>query len=277
MGDYKIIGEGIINSLKFIKNSPIDKSSVKEREDRAIWKRNTKYKTWKSFWKNNNLGTLTLYEDKHYKICTWKRSKSHDYGFKGYIKEITLNKNATAEEIGKAIIDVFQAAEDYYKENPFNDSTYQIKTIELLDGSNLIVQEPKDKHFINSEDYGVAEIYQGYSYMTGENEESSAEFFIGIASELDCNLDIENVKNIWEEQNGRADFFEFKNDNFGIFNIRAEFKNKKVHKTSYLLQMEDDLLLECSMEVYMPYRRKKLDEKLIKIFDEFSLSCKIKD
>ena len=278
MEDYKTIGKNILNSLNFIKNSPIDKSSAKEREDRAVWKINTKYKTWISFWKNNNHCDITLYEDKHYEISSYKKSKKFNYGYDGCIKKITLTKKTTAEEIGKAIIDVFKAVEDYYKVNPFyDDKVYQIQTIELLNGMNLIVQEPKDEHFINSEDYGVAEIYQGYSYVTGENEKSSAELFIGIASELDCNLGIENVKNIWEEQNGRADFFELKSVNFGIFNIRAEFKNEKVHKTSYLLQMEDDLLLECGMEVYIPNKRKKLDEKLTKIFVEFSLNCKIKD
>ena len=276
--DPIIIGNAIIKTMKFIKKCPPSTSTPNERNSNPVWKENSKYKSEKSFTKNNYRIHFMKKDDGSYIIDSEKKSDSYWRGYNGSIKKITLTKKTTAEEIGKAIIDVFKAAEDYYKENPFNDDkVYQIQTIELLNGSNMIVQEPKDEHFINSQDYGSAEIYQGYSYMTGENEESSAEFFIGIASELDCNLDIENVKNIWEEQNGRADFFEFKNVNFGIFNIRAEFKNKKVHKTSYLLQMEEDLLLECSMEVYMPNRRKKLDEKLIKIFDEFSLSCKIKD
>ena len=53
----------------------------------------------------------------------------------------------------------------------------------------------------------------------------------------------------------------------------------KFIKVIHMLQekMEDDLLLECGMEVYIPNKRKKLDEKLTKIFVEFSLNCKIKD
>ncbi|MBS5691214.1 MAG: hypothetical protein KHW64_03760 [Eubacterium sp.] len=39
-------------------------------------------------------------------------------GYNGCIKSINLPANATAEEIGNAIIDVFKAAEEYYERNP---------------------------------------------------------------------------------------------------------------------------------------------------------------
>ena len=39
-------------------------------------------------------------------------------GYNGCIKSINLSANATAEEIGNAIIDVFKAAEEYYERNP---------------------------------------------------------------------------------------------------------------------------------------------------------------
>ena len=39
-------------------------------------------------------------------------------GYYGCIKSINLPANATAEEIGNAIIDVFKAAEEYYEQNP---------------------------------------------------------------------------------------------------------------------------------------------------------------
>ena len=52
-------------------------------------------------------------------------------------------------------------------------------------------------------------------------------------------------------------------------------KNKHTHKISYLLRQDEDLLLECGMDVHQPNRRKKLDENLIELFKEFVLSCKM--
>ena len=36
---------------------------------------------------------------------------------------------------------------------------------------------------------------------------------------------------------------------------------------------DDDEILECSMEVHQPNRRKKVDEKLTALFQQFALSC----
>ena len=79
----------------------------------------------------------------------------------------------------------------------------------------------------------------------------------------------------WEEFYGKADFFEMQEGDYGIFKLRIEMKNKHTHKISYLLRQDEDLLLECGMDVHQPNRRKKLDENLIELFKEFVLSCKI--
>lgn len=52
-------------------------------------------------------------------------------------------------------------------------------------------------------------------------------------------------------------------------------KNKSTHKISYILPQDEDLLLECGMDVHQPNRRKKLDEKLMELFKDFALSCKM--
>ena len=97
---------------------------------------------------------------------------------------------------------------------------------------------------------------------------------MGIASELDCNLSPENICNCLVELNGKADRLKVENVEYGIFRVRAEMSNKSVHKISYFLQMADDLLLECGMEVHQPNKRKKTDEKLSNLFEQFALSCK---
>ncbi|MBQ2238327.1 MAG: hypothetical protein II321_02690 [Lachnospiraceae bacterium] len=271
--DYVEIGEGIFKSIDFVKESPISKVTSKERDLKAAWRKNSKYKSWISFWKNNNHAFYKLYEDGHYEVYSTKRTVDRKGGYGGCIKKVNLPKEATVEEIGKAVIEVFEAAEEYYHQSPAY-ALYPKKKLELLDGSTLVVKHPKEKHFVDHEDSGAAEIYQCYSYLPKEDGESSAEFFVGIAPELDCNLDVQNIKSRWEEVYGKAEFFEVQEVEYGLFKLRVEMRNKVTHKISYLLQMEEDLLLECGMDVHQPNRRKKLDENLSALFEEFTLECK---
>lgn len=274
MQDYVSIGKNLFKALDFVKNSPLSRLTPKERELEAAWKINSKYKSWVSFWKNNNFAYFKSFEDGHFQIYSIKRSEKKNGGYGDYIKIIDLPSTVSAEEIGKAVIDVFKAAEEYYQKN-LDYVSYPVKKLELLDGSTLTVKCPRDKHFNDCEDCHAAEIYQCYSYLPRTDAESTADFFIGIAPELDCNLDAVNVRSSWEEFYGKADFFEMQDGDYGIFKLRIEMKNKHTHKISYLLRQDEDLLLECGMDVHQPNRRKKLDENLVELFQEFVLSCKM--
>lgn len=177
--------------------------------------------------------------------------------------------------LGKMIIEALDRSRkisDKVAGNPYPE-----KAIELLSGKQLIVSAPRDKHFADEEDNGVCEIYQGYGYYPREDsEESSAEFYLGIAAELDCDMSEENILKAWENQHGKAEFFEVKSVEHGIFKLRAEMRNKSVHRISYLLQIDESELLDCTMELHMPNKRKKLDEKLVGLFEEFAVRCRFK-
>ena len=150
------------------------------------------------------------------------------------------------------------------------------KVITLLNGSEILVEEPDDKHFSDCDDYGLGEIHQVYMYFHREGAEHSAEFYLGIAAELGCDMSQENIRSAWEKQNGKSEFFEVKPTEHGIFKLRAEMRNKSIHRISYLLQIDESELLDCTMELHKPNSRKKLDEKLTGLFEEFALRCKFK-
>ena len=154
---------------------------------------------------------------------------------------------------------------------------YARKEIDLLDESKLTYEEPRDKHFADFEDGGVAEIYQIYSYLPSEDAESSCDIYLGIASEIDCNIEEENVKTFWEKYYGKAKDFVYEECKKGIFTHRVELKNSKAHKISYLLKQDEELVLECSYVLHQPSRRKKLNEKLQEVFEKFVISCKFGD
>ena len=271
MEDYLTIGRSIFCAVDIIKKSPCSTLTRKEREKVSALRKNSKYKSWISFWNNNLSASVEFFEDGHYRIRSMKKSRTKQGIYNECVKEIHLFKDAKEDEIGQAIIDVFKASEEYH--NSKKTST-NIKSIDLLDNSKLTIIPPKATHFTDNGDSGAAETYQCYSYATSENAEPAGKFFLGIAPELDCDLKPENVRFSWEDYYGEADFFEMKEVNYGIFEYRVEMRNKESHKISYLLRQEEDLLLESGMEVHNPNRRKKSDEKLEKMFEEFALSCK---
>ena len=217
---------------------------------------------------------LHFYEDGHYKVYSMTKSERRKGSYYDIIKKINLSSESTIEDIGKAVLDVMAASEKYYA-NRTVSKNISFKTIALPDGTNLTIEHPKDRHFTDLEDAHAAEIYQCYSYIPKENAEASAEFFLGMAAELDCSLEMENVRSTWEELYGKPDFFDIQETESGIFKLRFEMKNKDIHKISHFLQIEEDLLLECSMEVHSPNKRKKLDEDLTKLFAEFAGSCRL--
>lgn len=263
------IGKIILEAKEYILNAPISRRVLKGEMEN--WKNNSKYKSAKAFWKNSHFGDVTIESDGECEICTFVKSEKPFFSPIDIIKEIKTKEDA--EEIGKAVIDVFNASEEFYK-NYVPPKKKTTKEIKLLEGEKLIFKLPKEKDWKDMEDESAAEIYQAYECENAYGELTAMMNF-GIAAELDCDVSEENIKKVWESFNEKAKEFEYKKEENGIFKIRAEFKNKNVHKISYILNHGDKDILECTIEVYQPNRRKKLDEKLVKQFEEIVLSCKL--
>ena len=87
-------------------------------------------------------------------------------------------------------------------------------------------------------------------------------------------MSVSNIQKVWETMYGTVEQWEVKEQETGIFTLRVEMKNKEHHRISYLLQMEEDLLLECTMDVMQPNRRKKTDAKLVEMLEKFVMDCK---
>ena len=126
-------------------------------------------------------------------------------------------------------------------------------------------------------------MYQAYMYLPRvDSEEASAAFYIGMAAELNGEITEEKILKAWEKQYGKAEAYTFEKVEHGMFGYRAEMRNKKIHRIAYLtyLEMTEDSIspdtLDCVMELHKPNSRKKLDEKLTGLFEEFARQCKFK-
>lgn len=150
------------------------------------------------------------------------------------------------------------------------------KIVELLDEAESIisVKIPKDRHFVDVEDNGVGELYQVYAYETEAGRDPVAYFYIGMAAELRCNIEYDHIRQVWSEVYGKPEEMNIQEVELGRFHLRVEMRNKKTHRISYLTQLEEDLLLECGMEVEYPNRRKKTDARLAKMFEDFAGDCR---
>lgn len=265
------VGQAVIDALNVIRKAA---SEGYQWDQNAVpaWQKNSSYKSWISFWKHNHFSFVEILKDGQYYICSQKKSETRPTFFDDIFKKIYLPADANAEEIGKAVIEVLEASEAYSWELKDTEA-WRRQQVEMLDGTTLNIVYPKDSHFEDYQDCGVAEIYQCYAYLSGEGSEPSAEFFVGIAPELDCNLDEKNVYASWERVYGKADSFKMEAVDYGIFKYRAEMRNRSIHKTSYFLQVDEYELLECGMHVYQPNRRKKMDEKLAAKFEKFASDC----
>ena len=115
MFNARKIGEAVFEAIEYFKTCPISRKTPKERRSMESWKGATKYRTWTSFLKNNDAVDVYNHEGE-YHISAYKRIT--DYEERDIadftVKIIKLPSSATAEEMGQAVIDVFQAAEEYH-------------------------------------------------------------------------------------------------------------------------------------------------------------------
>ena len=267
--EYEVLGECIGDAIKHAMYSEPSAMTPIERKENATWKNGSKYKSWLSFWKNNLLARVDYSIEKGYNIYSTERTEDVKGGYCNCIRRISLENDSSQYEIGKAIKDVLDAADLFYKGNNRNI----IKQIQLLNNETLNVQKLEFPHFEEDNNIAAMEIYLCYSYILNENEDPLADIFIGIAPELDGDTSVENIRSTWEKIYGKADLFAVQDVKHGIFNMRVEMKNKNTHRISYMLQMEDDLLLECGLEIHQPNSRKKIDEKLVQVFETFASGC----
>ena len=111
--DSEDIGNSVLSMIEKIKNPPLLSTTKDEVVEQAIWKKATKYKSYKSFAKNYLYCGIQFFENGEYKIAVEERADNRGvYG--AYLKKFELPASATAEEIGQAVLDAFKAAEEFY-------------------------------------------------------------------------------------------------------------------------------------------------------------------
>lgn len=200
---------------------------------------------------------------------------SDSTGEKGILtfdEPLEFDDNVSPERLGEMILEAFDRSKKMAEIT--SSKTCPPKQIELLEGAIIEVTPPKDKHFADYNDAGVGELYQVYSYISKEGADSSADFTLSVAPELYEELTCDNIRSAWTEAYGKSELLDVREVQYGIYNFRAEMRSSKSHRIAYFSKQNEDGTLECCMDLTSPNKRKKLDEKLSRLFEKFALSCK---
>ncbi|MBR4305853.1 MAG: hypothetical protein IKT78_03310, partial [Ruminiclostridium sp.] len=179
-----LIGETVLEALEHIKISPVDARTRYEREEDSFMKHAVSYK---SFNKNYLLCGVILYEDGNI-IVSQTRKLENNNGYGGNDETlIHLGVTLSAEDIGNAVLESFAEMEKIYSKHQKEKRVVPRFEFETLSDIKVSFEIPQDERYNDEEDYGAAEIYQGYSFYKSEDDEKSvADMFFGIAAELDC-------------------------------------------------------------------------------------------
>lgn len=272
----EVIGEAIWDAFEHIRISPVDARTRAERDEDLFYLKETKCKSRRAFNKKYICCGISMNEQGIYSVSTSIVSDDNQ-GYRDIdgVKPVTLPNSTSSTDLGNAVINALRISEEYAKfQKP---DPYPPIEVELLSDQMVEISPPRDRHFTDMEDGGTAEIYRLYEYYPKEGADSSAEFYFGIAAELDCDMSEDNISRAWEDRYGKAELFEVKPIEYGIFKLRAEMRNKSIHRISYLLRIDESELLDCTMELRKPNSRKKLDEKLTDLFEKFVRQCKFKN
>ncbi len=147
---------------------------------------------------------------------------------------------------------------------------------ETLSDIKVSFDIPQSDEYTDEEDYGSAEIYQGYSYCKSEeDDEPVGHIYFSIAAELNCDLSSENVLNVFEEEYGASAQYEYAECEHSIFEFRAEIFGRDIHRILYFKQIDENELLSCELTVNTSKSGKRIDKKLTKAFESLVKSCKI--
>lgn len=270
----EVIGKAILDAFEHIRVSPVDARTQVERDEDLFYLKETKCRSYSAFYKKYMYCNIDMNEQGIYTVA----ALIHSVDNRGYTgidgdESVQLSNNATALDLGNAITNAFRILENYAgakKPDP-----YPPVEVKLLSDQKVKISPPRDRHFTDCDDCGAAELYKVYKYYPQEGAESSAEFYLGIAAELDCDMTEDNIRTVWEKLYGKGENFEVTSTGCGIFTLRADMRNSKVRKVSYLLRIDESELLECTLEVDHPNKRKKTEERLIKMFEKFASECRI--
>ncbi len=270
----ELIGGIIKEALAYIEVSPIDVRTRAEKEADSIIKRATNCKTYNAFQKRYMLYVIAYFENGTYAITPSFQHKQNRV-YDEYKKSWSIPVDATDLDIGTAVIQSIVDAESFINALVKCPPSKPRTIIELLSSSKLSFEDLQDDHYVDEQDYGSAEIYQGYSYYKESFDDSVADLYYSIASELDCDISSDNIRKVYSALYGADAQIEIKEISHRVFEKRVEVIGKEIHHITYLKQVDESELLACELNLKIKPAGKRIYAKVLKDFEKMVESTRM--
>ena len=268
------IGEIVREAIQYIHDSPIDIRTKAEKEADAIFRNATNCKSYAAFGKKYMLCIVCYREDGSY-VVTPSFQLKRDTLYDSFESSVNIACTASSSDLGNAIIQGFAEMEAFEKMIKKQKPARPRTTIETLSGSKLSFEAPEGGHYVDEEDYGAAEVYQGYSYRKESEEESVADMYFSIAAELDCDLSPENVSQVYKKLYGADVLIDRKDVDHPVFEKCIEVTSTQIHHVVYVRQVDEAELLACELVVKRKPAGKRIYNKVLKDFESLLASVAI--
>ncbi len=266
------MGNQLLKALEIIKESPLDTRYAKQRDD--DFSELTGFSTYAKFAKKyDGVSFLLMKDDSYYVGASAKKIKGSGAGWCGeQITQKYHSSAATAREIGESIFEAFDEVETYYEKVTL--LKHMKSEFETLTNMRILFYEPNDEHYTDEQDFHAGEIYQGYSYYKEGADESIADLYFALASELDCDITPEHVQCVYEKYDGPAERFTYVAVEHPVFGYRIEMESTKIHRIVYLAKVSEEELLSCELLLKKKPAGKRLHDKIVKDFEAMVKSCR---
>ena len=265
------VGDIISEAFAYINARPIDARTRAEKDADSVMMNATTCKSYNAFCKKYMMCTVVYRENGSYAVTS-----TFNHGqLNSEYEVVELPLGTSALDIGNEVVKSFAKIEAFCNMAKQQPPSRPRVTIDIFSGSKISFEMLPSENYEDVEDYGAAEIYQGYSYYKETSDESVADLYFSIAAELDCNISYDNIRKIYGELYGGDSQIEVTDVTHEIFEKRVEVISKTVHHITYVKQVDENELLACEMEIKVKLAGKRIYAKVLKDFEKLVESCRM--
>ena len=249
------IGGALLDAFAFIERTGPLELSLEEQEN--CWRHDTKYKTYRSFARNNDFLQVSVERGKPYFVCAYPPRTSDLVGdevWKG-----TVPAGASAEELGDAVMDAYGAVDEWKKAHGRRAGGREpvARSVALCDGGEVLLPGPGEGFAERTSAAG--EVLLAFE-RTGRGGDPVASLYLAEAewdAEADGGEAWDEWLERWEGDNGPARSVSREPCGEGPFTRRWEARNGSCLTVALLAPLTGGLAVMLCLDAARPGRRPK--------------------
>ena len=249
------VGVALLDSFAFIERTGPLELSLEEQEN--CWRHDTKYKTYRSFARNNDFLQVSVERGKPYFVCAYPPRTSDLVGDE--VWRGTVPAGASAEELGDAVLDAYAAIDEWKRTHGRRPAPRVpvARSARLCDGGEVLLPGPGEGFAERTSAAG--EVLLAFE-RTGRGGDPVASLYLAEAewdAEADGGEAWDEWLERWEGDNGPARSVSREPCGEGPFTRRWEARNGSCLTVALLAPLTGGLAVMLCLDAARPGRRPK--------------------